>query len=1072
MFSDPLPASHGQESFPAFDLPTLLSPELTQVNRLPARATFTAYPDVESARTLAREDSPWFLSLDGEWQAHLAHTPAEAFQFVRRPAGAQRWQPIRVPGHWQLQGFWDRPHYTNIEMPFDLEPPHVPEENPTCVYRRVLRVPAAWEGQRVVLHFGGADNTLLVYLDGRFVGLSKDSRCPAEYDLTALVRPGTEHELTAVVIKWSGTSWIEDQDHWWLSGLHREVFLYATRPVHLADIQARAGLADDLATGTLDVRVALGFPRLAVPGCRVEAQLFDPAGQPVLGQPLTADIDASRASYQRWPGPAAWLTATLPAVQAWNAETPHLYTLVVTLTSSHGTESTRVRVGFRRVEVRDRNLLINGRRVLIKGVNRHDHDDEGGKAVPREHMLQDVLTMKRFNVNAVRTSHYPNDPHFLDLCDEHGLYVIDEANIEAHATHNLTCRDPRYAPAFLDHMMNMVQRDKNHPSIFAWSLGNESGHGPNHDAIAGWTRATDPTRLLHYEGGISTIQGKFHWDTDPTRPLSWDDGHAVTDIVGPMYPEVDKMVAWCRETKDRRPMILCEFNHAMGNGNGCLGEYFDAFENTPGLQGGFIWQWIDHGLKQHDAEGRAYWAYGGDFGDAPNDANFLCGGLVWPDRTPHTGLYEFKHLAQPVAVEAIDADAGRLRIRNKQNFTTLAWLRGTWRLTVNGVVVQTGELPLLHTAPQTSEEVTLPLQFPVAQADSECFVLVRFKPRERTPWGDLGHIVAQAQVAVLLPPDRVAPTAAKEVLHTGPLEVSDDGGAITVRGTCLEAIVSKETGALVSFRWHGRDFLLAGPTLNVWRAPTDNDGIKAWTGQNNKPLGRWLDAGLHHLTRQVESIHVRQDEHGHPTVETVHRVTAKGGGFEHRETLTFLPTGEVRFDNVVMADPSLPDLPRVGVAFALPPGLEVLHWFGRGPHECYPDRQRSGVVGLYWSGVDAQYVPYIVPQSHGNHTDVRWFMLLDTAGNGLRFSGGEHFQFSASHFSADDLYRAPHTVDLKPRPEIFVTLDHVQRGLGTSSCGPDTLPKYRIPPGTFRFSYHMQPFTGYPVRPDPVLPPS
>ena len=1051
--------AHDKESFPVGGLRTLLSPELVQVNRLPARATFTAFPDPESARTAEREASPWFHSLDGEWQGHLARDPQAAFDWLRQDGKTREAaRSIRVPGHWQLQGFWDRPHYTNIEMPFDLEAPHVPEENPTCVYRRAFAVSEAWRGLRVVLHFGGADNTLVVYLNGKFVGLSKDSRSPAEFDVTAHVRPdGVANDLVAVVVKWSGTSWIEDQDHWWLSGLHREVFVYATRPIHLADVQVRASLSDNYQTGMLEVFAPVGFPALAEPGCRVEAQLYDPAGKAVLHRALTAEIDASRKSYQRWPGPAARVTATLPRVKAWSAEQPHLYTLVLTLHTPGGAESTRVRVGFRRIEIRDRSLLINGRRVLIKGVNRHDHDDEGGKAVPRARMLEDMLTMKRFNVNAVRTSHYPNDSHFLDLCDQYGLYVLEEANIEAHAEHNLTCRDPRYAPAFLDHMMNMVGRDRNHPCVYAWSLGNESGYGPNHDLIAAWTRRADPTRPLHYEGAISKVQSKFHWDTDPARPVTWEDGRSVTDFVCPMHMALDEMVDWRRASRDPRPMIVCEFSHAMGNGNGCLGEFYDAFENTPGLQGGFIWQWIDHGIKQRTADGTEYWAYGGDFGDGPNDANFLCGGLVWPDRTPHTGLYELKHLAQPVGVEAADPKVGRLRITNKQDFTTLAWLRGTWTLEIDGSVQQSGSLPVLRTPPGIPETVRVPWRRPTGLG-GECFLTVRFAARVVTPWCEAGHEVAAAQVAVPLTRSRVS---ARRLPRSATVEYSGDPSAVSVHAGLLEAVLARREGTLTSLRHGEHELLLSGPRLNLWRAPVDNDGIKAWSGQESKPLGRWLKAGLNDLRRTVKSFNVRRAAGGKVAVDIVHHISAKAGGVEHRETVTFAPDGSILFQHAVTVDAALPDLPRLGVSLTLPPDFMHLTWFGRGPWESYPDRKRAALVSRYESTVAEQYVPYIVPQDHGNHTDTRWFTLTDDAGAGLRFEavGGKTFDFSASHYHPDDLFRAAHTHELQPRPEIFVTIDHRQRGLGSASCGPDTLPKYKIPPGIYRFAFRVHPLS-------------
>lgn len=460
------------------------APELFRLNKLPACAT-------------ALPESSWIVRLDGDWDFHLAETPEAAAEFTGK------WEKITVPGNWQMQGFADLPHYTNVQMPFPHEPPRVPEANPTGVYRRTFRVPKTWKGRRVVLHFGGADNTLLVHVNGRAVGLSKDSRTPAEFDITPFLRSG-ENELVALVIKWSDATFIEDQDHWWLSGLHREVLLYATPRVYLCDISARAGLADDLTTGTLDLRVAVGFPEdQPEPGARVEAQLFDEKGRVVFKKALSAEVDVSRPGWSHFPRVQAWMRASVPRVAAWSAERPALYTLVVTLHAPDGaTDVSRVRIGFRRVEIHDRSLLINGARVLIKGVNRHDHDDRLGKAVPRERMLEDVLTMKRFNINAVRCSHYPNDPQFLDLCDEYGLYVIDEANIESHAFHNQICRDPRYAGAFLDRVMNMVERDKNHPSIIAWSLGNESGHGPN----------TTRRRLgcgSRSQRGLCTTRGRF-----------------------------------------------------------------------------------------------------------------------------------------------------------------------------------------------------------------------------------------------------------------------------------------------------------------------------------------------------------------------------------------------------------------------------------------------------------------------------------------------------------------------------------------------------------------------------------
>ncbi len=1026
------------------------APEIFSVNKLPARATFTPFPDEEKARTLPREKSPWFRSLDGEWDFHLAKNPRAAARFAENPG---KWGRIAVPGSWQMQKTWDKPHYTNRQMPFPEPPPQVPEKNPTGVYRRTFRLPSGWRKKRVVLHFGGADNTLIVYLNGQAVGLSKDSRTPAEFDITPFVRHKGENELVATVIKWSDATFLEDQDHWWLSGLHREVFIYATNPIFLRDVNARALLASGLTTGLLDLRISVGFPGDLQAGCRVEAQLFDAQDRPVFKKPLRKDVGIE----PQWQGLQAWLRAEVPRVKSWNAEEPYLYTLVVTLRTAAGeTESTRVRLGFRRVEIRDRSLLINGQRVLIKGVNRHDHDDTRGKALPRARMLQDVLTMKRFNFNAVRTSHYPNDPHFLDLCDEHGLYVIDEANIESHAFYNQICRDSRYAGAFLDRVKNMVERDKNHACIFAWSLGNESGYGPSHAAAAGWARAADPTRLLHYEGAIARGASSRAWDDDPERLTGWDDNHLATDLVCPMYPQIADMVAWAKTTRDPRPMILCEYSHAMGNSNGCLGEYFDAFENVAGLQGGFIWEWIDHGIKQRDARGRDYWAYGGDFGDTPNDLNFVCDGMVWPDRTPHTGMFEFKKLAQPVGVAAKDLKNGRLLVTNKQNFLSLAWLGGTWELAVDGVVASQGKLPALTAKAGATQELRLPLKRPDMQPGQECFLTVRFHARQATSWCDAGHEVAWEQLPM---PFQAKQAPRKSRVASTPLNLEQNDRTIAIRGEELEASFSKKTGLLTSLRWQGDDLLVSGPQLNIWRAPTDNDGIKGQERQHHsKPLSRWLAAGLPRVKRTLRSIRASRTKTGDITLAVAHVITAKGGAFEHRESYTFFPSGEISVDNSVNAAKSLPDLPRIGVKLTLRPGLDSLRWFGRGPHESYCDRKRGTVVSLFSGTVAEQYVPYILPQEHGNKTDVRWFALESKNKSGLLFSGDGLMQFSASHLTDEDLYRAAHTIDLVPRREVFVTIDYLQRGLGTASCGPDTLEKYRINPGTFRWSYRMRPY--------------
>lgn len=1016
------------------------NPQLTGLNKLPPHATLIPFPTAAAALAASAEESPWFERLDGRWQFKLVPRPEAATWAELGPDG---WSAITVPGNWTMQGF-GTPHYTNVVMPFPDEPPHVPAANPTGIYRRAFNVPAEWRARRVVLHFGGCEGALFVYVNGQPVGISKDARTPAEFDISALVSFDGPNDLVAVVTRWSDASFIEDQDHWWQAGLQREVYLYSTGRPHLQDVFARGELADDLRTGILRVTCQIGFGCELHAGCAVEAQLYDDVAAPVFATPLraTATMPEDPRVVPTARRTELHLEGTIPHVRRWSAETPALYTLVITLVTAGGQESTRCTVGFRRVEIRDRQLLINGVPVLIKGMNLHDHHDTTGKAVPRATMEADVRLMKQFNVNAVRTAHYPKDPYYYELFDRYGLYVIDEANIEAHAFYRELCRDPRYTNAFVERVQAMVARDKNHPCVIAWSLGNESGYGPNHDAAAGYVRATDPSRPLHYEGAIASGDGS-----------SWAAGHRATDIVCPMYPPIRDIVAWAETGGDWRPLILCEYSHAMGNSNGSLADYWNAFETYQGLQGGFIWEWLDHGIRQVSPEGQAYWAYGGDFGDEPNDANFVTDGIVWPNRTPHPALFEFKYLAQPVRVEAVDLAAGRVRIVNRQDFVGLDWLRGEWELTVDGERVRWGELPRLNAAPGAGQEVTLDLGTAGA---GERFLNFRFYQACATSWAPEDFEVAWAQIPLpTMTPDR--PKAVSRPARS--VTAQEDEGTIRLRAGEVIAVFDKVAGLLMAFG--ARDNLIVhGPRLNVWRAATDNDGIKLMLArvdwQARPPLVRWLALGLDRLTHTLGGI--RLDTSGAlPAVEIVHQASGRGRpeDFRHVHRYTLLPEGELAVENIVQLGECITDLPRVGVSLALAPGLEALEWYGRGPWENYADRKAAAMIGHHRSIVTDQYVPYIMPQEHGHKTDVRWLTLRDVRGQGLRVAGAPTLEFSASHFTDDDLFRARHTCDLKPRPEVFLNLDAAHRGLGTGSCGPDTLPQYCLLASEYRFAYRL-----------------
>ncbi len=1007
-------------------------PELTARGRLPMHA-------------VPHDDR---LSLDGVWRFQLLHSPAEA---VAVASGGDAWRGIEVPGCWTMQDTWDKPHYTNVQMPFPHRPPEVPPENPTGVYERSFTVSAAWAGRRVVLHVGAVESVLIVALNGAEIGVSKDSHLAAEFDLTPHLRAG-ENALRLTVVKWSDASFIEDQDQWWHGGITRSVFLYATGPVYLADLVIDTGLAADNATGTLSIEAGLGWTGTLAAGWTVEAEVnalgerlaavvphaAPPDGGPgafaVAGPPRRGVLDlrslAAAHAFTNTEDAAAWaaaepvvraprrgrvhLTTSLPGITPWSAEVPALHTLTVTLRDASGAIAEQVtrRIGFRRVEIRGRELLINGRAVLIRGVNRHDFDPQSGRVVSAANMRADVVLMKRFGFNAVRTSHYPNDPAFLDACDELGLFVWDEADIESHGWYDDVCNDPRYRSAFVDRVARMIERDRHHASVVIWSLGNESGYGPNHDAAAGWARRADPSRPLHYEGAIA---------------LDWDSPQTASDLICPMYPPISAIVAHATSGRQRLPLIMCEFTHAMGNSNGTLAEYWDAIETTPGLQGGFIWEWRDHGLDQRLPDGTVRHAYGGDFGDVPNDGTFVCDGMTLPDRTPKPGLWEHRHLAAPVRLVsgAADARAGRVTLENRGDFRDLSWLRATWALEADGFAVAGGELPLPTLAPDARGEVTLPdFALPTDRdGDEELWLTLRFTLAEATGWADAAFDVGWAQVRLddADATARAVAAADDDIDWSGAVPLDAEGN-----------LTLKE--------------FAAAPSLALWRAPSDNDRIG---GMGD----RWAGWGVGSLTRRLVAI----DEADEATTVRAVWITAAGIEIPHTQRLAADANGRVRVTETVEIPAVLSDLPRVGTLLTLAPGHESVQFFGTGPHETYPDRARGGQVGRWMSSVSDQLVPYVRPQENGGHVGVRWLALQSSVTGGVTISLDQPRQVSVLHVTAADLDAATHDVEVRPRAETFVTIDSVHRGVGTASCGPDTLAQYIVPTRTHSWTWTLEP---------------
>jgi len=939
-------------------------------------------------------------SLDGQWAFELFDSPELVPDDAVTGSTPTGTRTVAVPGNWTVQNVGDHPHYTNVQMPFDGPPPQLPDRNPTGVYRRSFTTDRAWKRHRVVLHIGGAESVHAVYLNDQFVGYGTDSRLPSEYDITDAVVSGSNH-LAIVVMRYSALSYVEDQDQWWMAGLHRSVHIEARTPVHIADVRCHADLDVATGTGSLDVTTDVAFTAVPEAGHQVRATLLAPNGKRI-GPPSVLPVPHQYAVPYVFRGFLTHHQFTVPRVQPWSAETPVRYTVEIELLGADGSvlERTQQRIGFRHVEIRQRQLLVNGRPVWIFGVNRHDHHPERGKAVTVDDMRADLLTMRAHNITAVRTSHYPNDSSFYDLCDELGFYVVDEANIESHGYNTSLCHDSRWLSAWVARGSRMVQRDRNHPSIIVWSLGNESGYGANHDALAGWIRRADPSRPLHYEG---TMLHK-----------GWvDGGMAASDLVCPMYPTIDAIRQYGEAGVGTRPLIMCEYSHAMGNSNGSLADYWSVITTTPGLQGGFIWEWKDHGIRQVLTDGTVRLAYGGQFGDEPNDCNFVADGLVDSDGVPHPAMREVAWVYRPVTVTR--SSRGALVISNRQSFTDLRGLRATWELLVDGVVQRSGRLTLPAVAPHSSATVALPCAVP---ASGEVHLTVRFHSAAEQPWAPKGHLVAWDQVQLR--------AARKRRTVTAPVV---DGGARPIDRT-----------------------LVAPVTLTLWRAATDNDGFKLMPdlskrlGVGGQALVRWQEAGVDRL----------------PAEELVQHTWTR------REV-----DGGVEYHHDVTVPAALADLGRVGVQFALPSRFRQLRWFGRGPGENYPDRHAGSPLGI-WTGAPDES-PYLVPQEFGLRTDCRWFECIDPAkGHTLRVdvlsatvpvgsttSPTGHapvpavMHCSATHFTADDLFGATTHTELSPRRELIVHLDAAHRGVGTASCGPDVLPQYRLAAGLYRFAYRL-----------------
>lgn len=995
------------------------------INRLSARTSSLPCPDRATALTDDSEANPWHKSLNGTWKFHWApdpdHRPAE---FYETAYDVSKWNDISVPGNWQTQGY-GVPVYTNITYPFKKDPPRVMGEppksytsysqrNPVGSYRRSFTVPKTWDGGKICIQFNGVDSAFYLWVNGQKVGYSEDSRLPAIFDIAKYIKGG-ENVLAVEVYRYSDGSYFEDQDMWRLSGIFRDVFLWTTGSLTIEDYFAHADLDKDFHNGLLAVDLRIASRADQAVSCQIDGQLLDPAGK-IAAEFTKTGIRATAGTSIE----ASLPPTVVPNPLKWTAETPNVYTLLLTLKDAAGQtiEVQRCPVGFRRVEIGNGQLLVNGQPIYLKGVNRHEHDPNTGHRVTVASMIEDIKLMKRFNINAVRTCHYPDEHAWYDLCDKYGLYVISEANIESHGMgydDESLAKDPSWMAAHLDRTKRMVETHKNHPSIIIWSLGNEAGNGVNFEATYDWAKRRDPSRPVQYERAEESRN---------------------TDIVCPMYTEIGDIVKYATAPDKTRPLILCEYAHGMGNSEGNLQDYWDAIESHRLLQGGFIWDWVDQGLNklQPNGSGKTFFAYGGDFGDAPTDFNFCINGLVQPDRVPNPHLWEVKKVYQNVKVTPVDASNAKFRVTNKFFFTNLNQFDCDWVLRVDGREVESGSLGRLDVAPRQTTEFANPAK---TDGKGERMLSFYFKLPADSLWADRGHVLAWDQ-CVLSKPSTISTIGASGDGNAPDLRQTAD--TITIEAGRVTVAIDRKTAAVTSYSFAGRE-MLAGPlAFNFFKVPNDNQRAQdIW----RHDWGPWIDAAKRLTLKSIQAEKVGNTV----TVQAVFDVPVGKDSTLHLAYVT-APDGTLQVDaRYIPGTGNLYLLPRFGMATAVPKQCNQVQWYGRGPQETYCDRKTGGEIALYQSSVDQMWFPYVRAQDTGNRTDTRWFGIVDDQNRGIKIAAkDEPISFSTLPFTLDDLLAAKHPYELPNRESNAVFIDWKLHGVGgDNSWGARTHPEYTLP---------------------------
>ena len=1039
------------------------NPRITGINRVSPHITAVICSDVETALKIGpvsneeRVKSSFYRSLNGTWKYcyganHLERVP----DFWKQEFDDTSWTTIPVPANVEKLGH-GIPIYVNISYPWrkPWKPPVVPEDDPNNTvnaYRRTFTVPEEWSGRRVLITFDGVNSMFYLWINGEKVGMGKGSRTPVEFDITSYLQPG-KNLIAVENFRWCDGSYLEDQDFWRMSGIFRDVYLWSAAHLHLHDFEVKTDLDAEYRDAELSISFSVENHTADTAAVTVQADLFDPAGNAVMMQKISLDVSPDGNGSQ------GVLVQRLPNPLKWTAETPTLYRLLLTLKDNVGNtiEVIPANVGFREVEIKGGDLLVNGKRILIKGVNRHETDPDLGHTITMESMLKDIMMLKQNNINAVRTSHYPNQTAWYDLCDRYGLYLVDEANIESHGmgySKKSLANFPEWLDAHMDRTIRMVERDKNHPSIIIWSLGNEAGNGPNFMATYDWIKQRDPGRPVQYErAGLDRNTDIYcPMYSKPAVLRDYADGNRMDGGWGPEFV----MKAGAERTC---PLILCEYAHAMGNSNGNMWLYWDLIYSKPHLQGGFIWDWVDQSQRESVAQkpprisvplkaGEAtFWSFGGDYGpaDTPSDQNFCANGLVSPDRKPHPGLQEVKHIYQYIHCNSVDLTARIIEIKNWHDFVNLKEVAELqWEVTGDGRLLQEGIMPCPNLAPQSTIQLTVPIQAFQPVPGIEYFLNLSFVLSKDEAWAARGHEIAWDQFRL---PDQV-PSRSVPAEGISPLIVTEEETQIVVGGNDFVVSFDKASGTLASLTHAGTELIEAPLRPDFWRAPVDNDRGRGM----EKTQGIWQTA---HEDAEVQRIAVESADEQRviisvqialPKVKArwVTRYTVESTGMI-LVTVDFIPRKK-----------SLPKLPRLGMQMTVPAGFDCITWFGPGPHETYIDR-KDARVGRYTATVRDQFCyDYVEPGESGNKVEVRWAALQNEEGLGLLIVSDpkQYLSLNAMHHTAADLQAAEHPFELPHRDTVVLNLDWKQQGLGgDDSWGAWPHDEYLIPctPQSYRF---------------------